>query len=106
MLFAFTVRNVRLFFKDKAFFFVALITPVILLVLYTTFLGNVYRDSFRQTFEAFPLPEGAVLSESLTNGFAGAQLVSSLLSVSCVTVAFCANMISVQDKFNSHFSAP
>lgn len=95
MLGSFTARNIRLFFKDKAYLFVALITPVILLVLYATFLGNVYRDSFRLGFpESFPIPE------SLLNGFAGAQLVSSLLSVSCVTVAFCANMISVQDKAN------
>ena len=39
-------RNTRLFFKDKGMFFTSLITPVILLVLYATFLGNVYRDSF------------------------------------------------------------
>ena len=38
-------RNIKLFFKDKGMFFTALITPVILLVLYATFLGNVYRDS-------------------------------------------------------------
>ena len=39
-------RNIKLFFKDKGMFLTSLITPVILLVLYTTFLGNVYRDSF------------------------------------------------------------
>ena len=39
-------------------------------------------------------------SESLVNGFVGGQLVSSILAVSCVSVAFCANMIMVQDKVN------
>ena len=39
-------RNMRLFFKDKGMFFTALITPLILLVLYTTFLGGIYRDTF------------------------------------------------------------
>ena len=39
-------RNCKLFFKDKGMFFTSLITPAILLVLYVTFLGNVYRDSF------------------------------------------------------------
>ena len=39
-------RNCRLFFRDKGMFFSSLITPIILLVLYVTFLGNVYRDSF------------------------------------------------------------
>ena len=39
-------RNIKLFFKDKGMFFTSLITPAILLVLYVTFLGNVYRNSF------------------------------------------------------------
>ena len=39
-------RNIRLFFKDKGMFFSSLITPIILLVLYVTFLAKVYRDSF------------------------------------------------------------
>ena len=37
-------RNVKLFFKDKGTFFTSLITPVILLVLYATFLYNVYDE--------------------------------------------------------------
>ena len=36
------LRNTKLFFKDKGIFFTALITPMILLVLYATFLGNVF----------------------------------------------------------------
>ena len=41
-----TRRNIILFFKDKGMFFTSLITPAILLVLYATFLGNIYKDSF------------------------------------------------------------
>lgn len=44
---ALTKRNVKLYFKDKGMFFSSLITPLILLVLYTTFLKNVFEDSFR-----------------------------------------------------------
>lgn len=89
-------RNMRLFFKDKGMFFTALITPLILLVLYTTFLGGIYRD----TFEAALAPAGLPVSEDLLNGAVGGQLTSSLLAVCCVTVAFCSNMLSVQDKAN------
>ena len=39
-------RNTKLFFKDKGMFFTSLITPAILLMLYVTFLANVYRDRF------------------------------------------------------------
>lgn len=88
-------RNVKLFFKDKGMFFTALITPAILLVLYATFLGNVYRDSFTMN-----LPEAVKLPEKLLDGLVGGQLVSSLLAVSCVIVAFCSNFLTVQDKAN------
>lgn len=89
----FIKRNVKLFFKDKGMFFTSLITPAILLVLYSTFLGNVYRDSFVSS-----MPEGFALEESVINGLVGGELISSLLAVSCVTVTFCSNMLMVQDK--------
>ena len=40
-------RNMKLYFKDKGMFLTSLITPLILLVLYGTFLRNVYEDIFR-----------------------------------------------------------
>ena len=90
-----TRRNIILFFKDKGMFFTSLITPAILLVLYATFLGNIYKDSFLSS-----LPEGFTLAEDLINGLVGGQLMSSILAVSCVTVAFSSNMLMVQDKAN------
>ena len=87
-------RNVKLFFKDKGLFFTSLITPLILLVLYATFLANVYRDSIDTVFKSFSVE----LPEKILNGVVGGQLFSSLLAVSCVTVAFCSNMLMVQDK--------
>ncbi|MBQ9832850.1 MAG: ABC transporter permease [Clostridia bacterium] len=86
-------RNSKLFFKDKGTFFTSLITPVILLVLYVTFLANVYRDSFLAS-----VGQGVQISEEILNSLVGGQLVSSLIAVSCVTVAFCANMRMVDDK--------
>lgn len=88
-------RNTKLFFKDKGMLFTAMITPGILLVLYATFLGNIYRDTFRQA-----LPEFVKLSDKLLDGLVGGQLISSLLAVSCITVAFCSNILMVQDKAN------
>lgn len=86
-------RNTKLFFKDKGLFFTSLITPLILLMLYMTFLGNVYRDSFEMAF-----PEGMSIPEKLLDAAVGGQLLSSLLAVCCVTVSFCSNMLMVQDK--------
>lgn len=89
-------RDIKLYFKDKGMFFTSLITPLILLVLYGTFLSNVYEDTFRSALEA----AGATVSDKLIWGCVGGELVSSLLAVCCVTVAFCSNMLMVQDKVN------
>lgn len=88
-------RNIKLFFKDKGMFFTSLITPAILLVLYSTFLGKVYRDSFTAS-----LPDMFTLPDKIIDGLVGSQLMSSILAVSCVTVAFCSNFLMVQDKAN------
>ena len=89
-------RNTKLFFKDKGLFFTSLITPLILLVLYATFLSNVYSNSFEAVLQGF----GYTVEEKLLNGLVGGQLMSSLLAVSCVTVSFCSNMLMVQDKIS------
>lgn len=88
-------RNCKLFFKDKGMFFTSLITPVILLVLYVTFLGNVYQDAF-----ASSVPEGFAVDGKLIDALVGGQLISSILAVCCVTVAFCSNLLMVQDKIS------
>ncbi|UKI22666.1 MAG: hypothetical protein L6V88_10295 [Anaerotruncus sp.] len=53
-----TARNCKLFFKDKGVFFTSLITPLILLVLYATFLAKVYKNSF-----IAGIPQGIPISE-------------------------------------------
>ena len=93
--FSLVKRNTKLFFKDKGMFFTSLITPLILLVLYATFLANVYRDSFSSA-----IPGILKLDSKVLEGAVAGQLVSSLLAVSCVTVAFCSNLLMVQDKIN------
>ncbi len=88
-------RNVKLFFKDKGTFFTSLITPIILLVLYVTFLHNVYENSFTAS-----LPEGIAFQGDTLQGLVGGLLLSSLLAVSTVTVSFCANLCMIADKFS------
>lgn len=87
-------RNMKLYFKNKGMFFTSLITPMILLVLYVTFLRNVYEDSFTSSITA----AGITVSKKLIDGCVAAELCSSLLAVSSVTVAFCSNFIMVQDR--------
>ena len=95
MLKALIKRNVKLFFKDKAMFFTSLITPLILLVLYVVFLKNVYADAFIAN-----IPAELSLSDGIINALVGAQLLSSVLAVSCVTVSFSSNFLMAQDRVN------
>ena len=90
---ALTKRNTKMFFKDKGMFFSSLVSPLILLILYATFLSDIYKDSFNSSL----LRAGAELPKKIIDGTVGAQLFSSLLAVSCVTVAFCSNLLMVQD---------
>ncbi len=88
-------RNVKLFFNDKGAFFTSLITPLILIMLFITFLGEVYRDAFISA-----IPDGVTVSKSLENPFVNGWLFSSLLGVCTVTVSFCSNLLMVSDKVN------
>lgn len=92
-------RNCKLFFKDKGVFLTALIAPLILLFLFVAFLGDVYRDSLQNS-----LPEGFVIADRITEAFTAGWIVSSLLAVCSVTIAFTANLIMVQDKVTGRYS--
>ena len=59
-LFALINRNRKLFFRDKGMLLSSLITPIILIVLYGTFLQNVYKKSFESS-----LPDFMSISEEL-----------------------------------------
>ena len=86
-------RNRKLFFRDKGMLLYSLITPIILIVLYATFLAKVYKDSFITN-----IPAVVDISEKLINGTVAGQLAAALLAVSCVTVTFCVNLTMVQDR--------
>ncbi len=88
-------RNIKVFFKDKGMFFTSLITPGILLILYVSFLGNIYKQTFSSLV---PQELLSLVPSSLIDAAVGGQLVASLLAVCGVTVAFCCNMLMVQDK--------
>lgn len=87
-------RNIKVYFKNKGMFLTSLITPMILLILYVTFLRNVFESSFGGAITA----AGIAVPDKLIDGCVAGELCSSLLAVSAVTVAFCSNFIMVQDK--------
>lgn len=86
-------RNSKLFFKDRGMFISAMITPMIMLVLYGTFLAKVYKESFTTA-----IPPMFNVDQKIIDATVGGQLLASLLAVSCITVSFCCNLMMVQDK--------
>ncbi len=93
ILFTLVKRNIKLYFKDKGVFFLSLITPLVLLVLFISFLGNVYKSTLVGILGEYSV------SDKLLNAFSGGWLLSSILGVCCITIAFCSN-IQVYDKIN------
>lgn len=87
-------RNLKLYFKDPMTFFVSLITPIILLVLFITFL----RSSYEQT--VLDIVGDFAIEQKLLDGFTGGWLFSSVLATSCITVSFCSGVMIV-DKINN-----
>ena len=66
-------------------------------MLFATFLKNIYIESFENIAAEFEITIG----KRALNGVTGAWLMSSILSVSSITVAFCSNIIMVEDKMNA-----
>lgn len=89
------LRNTKMYLKDMGMFLTSLITPAILLILFMTFLGSIYKNSFVSA-----IPNGLEVSDKLINGLVAGQLSSAMLATSCVTVAFCSNLLMVQDRAN------
>ncbi len=89
------LRYTKMYFKDMGMFLTSLITPAILLILFMTFLGSIYKNSFVSA-----IPNGLEVSDKLINGLVAGQLSSAMLATSCVTVAFCSNLLMVQDRAN------
>lgn len=89
------LRNIKVYFSDKSMFITSLITPAILLVLYASFLGGIFKDSFISV-----IPEELNISNKIIHSLVSGEILSSLLAVSCITVAFTSNLLMVTDKVN------
>lgn len=85
-------RNIKIFLKDKASVFFSLLAPLIALMIYVFFLGDVQMDNVRQAMQ------GAPVDEKYLRAFVDGWLFAGLMGVSCITVSFSANSVAVQDK--------
>jgi multidrug/hemolysin transport system permease protein len=104
-LFQLTGRNMRIFLKDKSAVFFSLLAPLIILLLYIFFLGDVQMDGVSSVF-----PSGVFVDEEAIKAYVDSWMIAGVMAVCCITVAFGANTVMVQDKnrgiINDSLSAP
>ena len=91
-----TRRNLKIFLKDKANIFFALLSPLIVLALYVLFLGRTQTDSMMEALTQMGLASAA--SEKAVQAFCDSWMLVGCLSCACVTVPMCACGSIIQDK--------
>ena len=92
-LYRLTKRPLLIFLKDTAAVFFSILAPLIILLLYVLFLGDVQINSIKAS-----LPPDFSVDESLVRAFVDSWMLSGVMSVSCITVSLSANTVMVQDK--------
>lgn len=94
MLWRQTVRNLKVFLKDKANIFFALLAPIIVFGLYILFLGKIQSDALLVSLEEM----GVTGKNDLVRAFCDSWMLSGVLASACITVPLCACGVMVQDK--------
>ena len=93
-----TQRGLKIFLKDRMGVFFALLAPLIVLLLYVLFLGDIQVDTVKNAFQGFPV------DDKLVGNFVDAWMLAGVMSVACITVSFSAQTIMVSDRENNTLS--
>lgn len=92
---ALTKRNILLFFKNKTTMFFSILAPVLILVIYVLFMGDVQAA----TVEGL-IPEGIEIDRATITGVVNAWMASGVIGIACITVGLNSVLSMVQDKEN------
>ena len=99
------VRSFKIFLKDRMSVFFSLLAPLIVLMLYVLFLGDMQLDSVKNI-----LPPSPGIPESTLKAFVDSWMIAGVMGVSCITVSMSANAVMIQDKargvINDSLSSP
>lgn len=91
-----TLRNMKIFFKDRANVFFALMAPLIVLALYILFLGRLQADGLLEALSKAGYDSAE--TEDAVRSFCDAWMLAGCLACACITVPLCACGVIVQDK--------
>ena len=94
MLFQMIRRNLKIFLKDKANIFFALLSPLIVLGLYVIFIGRMQTDGLLQALSEM----GISGAEKEVRSFCDSWMLTGVMACACITVPLCACGVMIQDK--------
>ena len=72
------LRGIKIFLSDKMSVFFSLLAPIIILMLYVLFLGDIQYDSLKSVMEGLPVDEGVL--HAVIDGW----MIAGVVSVSCI----------------------
>lgn len=90
-----TRRNVVVFFRDPAAVFFSLLSPIILFVLFSAFLGGVQTDALQKS-----LPTA---SADDVNAFVYSWVIANLVMITTATTSLSALVVFVNDRVGNVF---
>lgn len=88
-----SLRNIKVFVKDRANVFFSLLAPLIVLALYVLFIGRMQADGISDALERF-----GVSADKTVRAFSDSWMLSGVMATSCITVPLCACGTMIQDK--------
>lgn len=87
-----TKRNMLIFFKNKTTIFFSLVAPILILVLYVLFMGDIQVGFIKDSFPALNLTDKEI--KSIIN----AWMISGIIGIASITIALNSMFITISDK--------
>ena len=95
-------RHISIFLKDRTYVFFSFLAPLIVFLLYVLFLSDFQVELILPQIEEAAKNLGVAVDTETMKKFAGAfinnWMISGVMAVSCISVAFNANAIMIRDK--------
>ena len=91
-----TKRNMKVFLRDKTGVFFSLLSPLLVLLLFILFLGDLQIDSVKVTLENYGV--ASAFASNFPKAVAYNWLIAGVLGVSCITVSFSCLAVIITDR--------
>ena len=101
---AITVRNVRLYFRDKGSIFFSLLSMIIVIGLMVFFLGDMNIEGITELLEQFPGRDAAEDADNAKK-IVLSWTCAGILSINAVTVTLAVYSVMIKDRVNGKLSS-